>query len=722
MLKARSKKISLVLVLAMLMTMFAGLGIASAATGYSASHVPSVEEGATTNLGAVIVDFDNLPAFAGGADKGFIVKLPASFKFTANSFGANTIEEDPPGVYTKDISSGVIKGAGVEVYAKYQLDTNQVAIQVLNPTGAVVPEVKFSIDFKSVVIPDGAPEDINATIIAQPGSVFSDGIVQVAKTVSSGAVTALAGDAITVKGSGSADPAVIYFRENKGKALGTFSLKLPKGFAWKAENAGELVVYEMGTNNTAFAQVAGTDTRTIKFSRTGAETNPKIWVFKGSIEVDESVADFGDIEVSISGSNISPASVIVGKYADYGIEIEVDDPEKEVLAGRIEAAISDFTFKELLGGSLLNDRTIYVELPSGVEWHTAPTASATGSLSNSTASIVPNDADTLKIIIKNSGTSKGKIELKDGKVNVAGNYTGDITAKIWGNAGISDEIVLGTVVAPISVEADVVDVKIGLQKQAAGNIVITETKAEAIESHFYGKTGRTALEVELPFNVSWGTIPTVKVIEGDIELGTVSTSGNNGKTLTIPIKNSSSKASKIEISDITYTVDRTVPEGDMEATFAGDAIVQSKFANRDYVVEEVLANCVTPAPGETIGSGEFRIGSNIYYEGGVAKVMDVAPYIKSDRTYVPMRYLGEILGAEVVWDDAARTVTLTKGDTTAVFTIGSTSYTVNGEAKTADVAPEIANDRTMLPARFVAEAFGAVVGWDASSQTVLIQK
>jgi hypothetical protein len=87
-----------------------------------------------------------------------------------------------------------------------------------------------------------------------------------------------------------------------------------------------------------------------------------------------------------------------------------------------------------------------------------------------------------------------------------------------------------------------------------------------------------------------------------------------------------------------------------------------------------------------------------------------------------MRYLGEILGAEVVWDDAARTVTLTKGDTTVVFTIGSTTYTVNGEAKTADVAPEIANDRTMLPARFVAEAFGATVGWDAATQTVLIQQ
>ena len=102
--------------------------------------------------------------------------------------------------------------------------------------------------------------------------------------------------------------------------------------------------------------------------------------------------------------------------------------------------------------------------------------------------------------------------------------------------------------------------------------------------------------------------------------------------------------------------------------------------------------------------------------------MDVAPYIKAGRTYVPMRYLGEILGAEAVWDDTARTATLTRGDDVVVFTIGSAIYTQNGESKTAEVAPEINNGRTMLPARYVAEAFGAQVGWDAGTQTVLIQK
>ncbi len=709
MLKARSRKLSLVLILAMLMTMFAGLGTASAATGYSATHVPLVTTGADKDFGAIIVQFDNLPKNETG--NSFIVKLPAGFddlKVTANPI--------VPANFDGDLK--------VEVAGSDDGD-NQAVVKVYSAN--LVSEVKFALNLNSTV-PNGAPEAINANIIAQPGSVFADGVVQVAKT-GSGAVSVLAGDGITVTGGGSEKAAEINFRENKARALDNFSLKLPRGFSW----ADDAAITVMGSGITSFTKVEGTDSRTVKFNRaseaTDTVTTPQIWVFKGKINVDESVADFGDIAVTIGGvSNVSPDSVVVGKYADYGIEIVVDDPETEVLAGRNEQTVSTFAFNELLKGSLLNSRTIYVELPSGVRWYRDYDANAkeykdvssewmntTGSITKEDSiSVLANDPDTLKIVIKNDGSNKGKIELKDAKVQVAANFTGDITAKIWGNAGISEEIVLGTAVAPISATTDVKDIKIGVQKQAAGNIVITETKAEAIDS-----TGDSALTVALPFDVNWGAIPTIEVVEGDLELGTASVSAG---TLTIPVKTSSSKASKIEISDVTFTADRTVPEGEMKATFAGSAVVKSDFTNRNYVVKEVVANCVTPAPGETIGSGEFRIGSNIYYAGGVAKVMDVAPYIKGDRTYVPMRYLGEILGAEVVWDDAARTVTLTKGDTTVVFTIGSTSYTVNGEAKTADVAPEIANDRTMLPARFVAEAVGAVVGWDAATQTVLIQK
>jgi len=57
--------------------------------------------------------------------------------------------------------------------------------------------------------------------------------------------------------------------------------------------------------------------------------------------------------------------------------------------------------------------------------------------------------------------------------------------------------------------------------------------------------------------------------------------------------------------------------------------------------------------------------------------------------------------------------------TTVVFTIGSTTYTVNGQAHQMDAAPFInpQTSRTYVPVRFLAEALGASVNWDPSTQS-----
>ena len=92
---------------------------------------------------------------------------------------------------------------------------------------------------------------------------------------------------------------------------------------------------------------------------------------------------------------------------------------------------------------------------------------------------------------------------------------------------------------------------------------------------------------------------------------------------------------------------------------------------------------------------------------------EVVPYISSeDRTLVPIRFISESLGAEVNWDDATRTVTVTKGDTAINMVIGNTEYSVNGEARTMETAPVITQDRTMLPLRAAAEALGQKVYWN----------
>ncbi len=105
---------------------------------------------------------------------------------------------------------------------------------------------------------------------------------------------------------------------------------------------------------------------------------------------------------------------------------------------------------------------------------------------------------------------------------------------------------------------------------------------------------------------------------------------------------------------------------------------------------------------------------------GKKQVYDQQPIIQNDRTLVPLRGIFETLGAEIEWDPVNRKVTATKGTTEVVVTIGSRQATVNKSIVQLDVAAQIINDRTLVPLRFVSEALGAEVGWDAATRTALI--
>ncbi|MDO4271945.1 MAG: stalk domain-containing protein [Candidatus Saccharibacteria bacterium] len=99
---------------------------------------------------------------------------------------------------------------------------------------------------------------------------------------------------------------------------------------------------------------------------------------------------------------------------------------------------------------------------------------------------------------------------------------------------------------------------------------------------------------------------------------------------------------------------------------------------------------------------------------------DVPPTVVDGRTLVPVRAIFEALGAEVEWDGATNTARAVKGAKTVTVQIGSTTAYVDGTAKTLDVPAQTIDDRTMVPARFVSEAFGADVKWDGTTETVTI--
>lgn len=105
---------------------------------------------------------------------------------------------------------------------------------------------------------------------------------------------------------------------------------------------------------------------------------------------------------------------------------------------------------------------------------------------------------------------------------------------------------------------------------------------------------------------------------------------------------------------------------------------------------------------------------------GAEVCFDAAPYIQNGRTMAPIRGIAYLLGAEASWDQDSRTATFVKGGTTIEVTIGADSALVNGEAVALEAPAEIADGRTMVPLRFISEAFGAEVDWINGTRTVTI--
>ena len=112
---------------------------------------------------------------------------------------------------------------------------------------------------------------------------------------------------------------------------------------------------------------------------------------------------------------------------------------------------------------------------------------------------------------------------------------------------------------------------------------------------------------------------------------------------------------------------------------------------------------------------------SVYVEGQKVS-FDVPPQTINDRTMVPIRAIFEVMGATVNWDNATQTAICTKDNTVVKMTLNSKTEYINDVPYEMDVAPVIVDNRTLAPARYVAEAFGYFVNWDGNTKSVLINK
>lgn len=94
-----------------------------------------------------------------------------------------------------------------------------------------------------------------------------------------------------------------------------------------------------------------------------------------------------------------------------------------------------------------------------------------------------------------------------------------------------------------------------------------------------------------------------------------------------------------------------------------------------------------------------------------AEHLKARPFIKDGRMLVPLRGVVDYLGAEISWDQATKSVTISQPGKEIKFKPGDAIIYVNGQASTLDTPPIIVNDCTMIPLRFVSEQLGYTVKW-----------
>ncbi|MBR6523367.1 MAG: copper amine oxidase N-terminal domain-containing protein [Clostridia bacterium] len=98
----------------------------------------------------------------------------------------------------------------------------------------------------------------------------------------------------------------------------------------------------------------------------------------------------------------------------------------------------------------------------------------------------------------------------------------------------------------------------------------------------------------------------------------------------------------------------------------------------------------------------------------------VVPYITNDRTLVPIRFVAENLGAEVLWEEGWKYCIIKKGDKEIKLNFNSAEFEINGEKTVFDAPVELKFDRTMVPLRFVSEQLGCDVYWNDLNKAVVL--
>lgn len=111
---------------------------------------------------------------------------------------------------------------------------------------------------------------------------------------------------------------------------------------------------------------------------------------------------------------------------------------------------------------------------------------------------------------------------------------------------------------------------------------------------------------------------------------------------------------------------------------------------------------------------------DVYVNNDRIAFPDQKPVIEHARVLVPVRGVFEKMGATVAWTPIVTAVTIDKDTLHVEMSIADRTVTVNGQTRVLDQGVKVVEGRVLVPLRFIGETLGATVHWDSDKRTVHI--
>ena len=576
-------------------------------------------------------------------------------------------------------------------------------------------------------------------------------------TTSSKNLTVAAAEATKLSVEGGTVGKVVISEATKGafanSADKVIEIKLPSSSDLEFGSKDNIkLVGSRGFNQDAFAAVdlsedVKVDGQTLTIDLSGVPFNATAagqLVIEG-IEVlpEGKEAAKGDVTFTVKNKSMETTKVTVASIVDEDVALTCEEPA-ELIAGKDAGSVT-FKLAENTKEAMIDGRKVEFTLDNGfIAVRDKETTRTSGATYKSAFETVEN------LIAKGDIELPEEVSLVDVDANAEGqitgftvaldktdkattdsleftmpiqadiNTTGEIKLAVEGRAiQEAKEVVVAKVKAPFEVTTEAVELKVGLNGQVGGKITIAETAPEMFNK------GNVVISMPEYAGISFKKGQDVEVKAENVTIKNVKVTAD---AITFDVDRTSDEAGKIEIANIEFNVDRTAPEGAFDVTIAGDAISTNEYIKSgvealnvaDFVtIGTKNTEDISGSNGLKAGTAAFTINSDKYVVNGEEKTMNGGvPYILNGRTMMPVRYVSEAFGIE--GDNVLfnnGVVTLFAGNRIIQLTNGSNVAVVNGVSITMEQAVTIKEGRTYIPVGEVGRLLGVNVSWDNATKT-----